>query len=128
MKLFQIFSHFKRRYKEAAGTVTLPVWEICNGFIDTLEGCALQGEAFQAVREVFRTLPPEARQGLLSTPKATGGWVSRAQFWRKALQPVLPKKLYHAAMQQILRGLAHAKQVNHLRATELEVPEGLLDF
>ena len=109
MKLFQIFSQFKRRYKEAAGTVTLPVWEICNGFIDTLEGCALQGEAFWAVKKVFKALPPEVRQALLSTPKVAGGWVSRAQFWQKALRPVLPKKLYHAAMQQILRGLAHAK-------------------
>lgn len=119
---------FRRRHKQAAGTVAVPVWDACSGFTDTLEGCALQGDAFRAVKKVFKALPPEIRQGLLFTPKAAGAWVSRAQFWQKALWPVLPKKLYHAAMQQILRGLAHAKQVNHLRATELEVPEGLLDF
>lgn len=105
MKLFQLF---KRRRKQAAGTVTLPVWEICNGFIDTLEGCALQGEAFQAVREVFKTLPPEVRQDLLSTPKAAGAWVSRVQFWQKALRPALPKKLYHVAMQGIYNAYRYA--------------------
>lgn len=61
MKLFQMFKRTNKKCRQAAGTVTLPVWEICNGFIDTLEGCALQGEAFQAVREVFRKLPTEAR-------------------------------------------------------------------
>lgn len=118
MKLFQIFSNFKRRRKQAAGTVALPVWEICNGFIDTLEGCALQGEAFQAVREVFRTLPPEARQGLLSTPKAAGGWVSRAQFWQSTLKPILPPRWYYTAMQGIYGAYKHAI---HIRRDYKEV-------
>lgn len=105
MILSRAIAKFRNAHR---AVIAMPVVDFCNGFLDTVEGCALQGEAFRDVHQVFKALPPVIRNGLLSTPKAAGGWTRRARFWQGVLKPVLPPRRYYAAMRGIYGAYRYA--------------------
>lgn len=84
-----------------AGITVLPVFDMGASIFDTVEGCALRGQAFTDVYSVFKLLSPETRQTLAFSPNAEE-IIDRVRFWQTALKPILPPKRYHAAMGRII--------------------------
>ncbi len=81
-----------------------------SGFYNTIEGCLTWrcgSEVDKAIMDIFKSLPYGTQRWLEFTPDQPGGWVERAQFWRKQLQPVLPEKTYHTVMVLFIGWYAH---------------------
>lgn len=83
--------------KLGQATLELPVYRLGDLWGFTPEACYLSKNRLlcQMVREVFRTFPPEMQKALTFIPKKNGEWVAVATFWRRQLEPVLPRPLYH---------------------------------
>ena len=74
------------------------------GWYYTMEGCLFakcSDGLKQAVRDVYNTFDEETREKLAVTPKTPGGWIERADFWRRHLCR-LPRKQYYLAMSCIV--------------------------
>ncbi len=88
----------------------MPIATLPLGFLDVMEGCSawnMGRETYQAVKEVFNSLPEETKRDLVPTPEKPGEWVERTQFWQQQLCPILPPKMYHAVMVKFISWYAH---------------------
>lgn len=92
-------------------TIQVPYVNLGPGFLDTVEGCTLihcGKDVFERVLEVFSGLPYEQKHCLVFAPK-DGEFISRAQFWRNTLKPVLSARQYYIAICAILQWYIHIK-------------------
>ncbi|MEY8262151.1 hypothetical protein AALA80_17695 [Oscillospiraceae bacterium 50-60] len=88
----------------------MPVAALPLGFLDVMEGCSawnLGRETYQAVKEVFESLPDETKRDLANTPERPGEWVERSRFWQQQLRPALPPKMYHTVMLKFISWYIH---------------------
>jgi len=102
-----IFGEVRKAWENGADAVqlrpvkVLPVVKLAPGFLNTMEGCRVWNYdrvIYQAVEAVFYNLPDEVQRRLTCSPKQSGEWVERVEFWKKELRPILPEKTYHKVM------------------------------
>ena len=105
-----LYKHVKEARDAGATAFDLrPVWKLPAvkpgiGFLDTVEGCQLSGHGsvYSQVRQVFDRLPYELQHALTFSPKE-GELLGRVKIWRYILSDEVPERVYHRAMELILR-------------------------
>ena len=88
----------------------MPIATLSLGFLDIMEGCSawnMGRETYQAVKEVFDSLPEKTKRDLAPTPEKPGEWVERARFWQNLLKPALPPKMYHTVIARFIGQYIH---------------------
>ena len=78
----------------------------------TMESCLMHDrEMERAVLAVFRTFPESVQYSLTFSPKGPRGWVERARFWQRELEPALQPKMYLAVMVEFIRWYARCRKM-----------------
>lgn len=112
----KLTGEIRKARKAGAGAVQIrPVYKIPlvslgHAWPNTVEGCLtwkLGREIDRTMTAIYGDFPPETQRWLELTPDNPGGWVDRAQFWQRELEPVLPAKTYHAVMVLFVNRYAH---------------------